>query len=128
MTDESPTDEGNEKRLTPRYQSTSRAVVVRESDKMRTGFSVTLHNISVGGVGFCSAVELDVGEDLKLRIVNEVQRIEREVRGKVRRVSAVDGGDFFCGVELYTRLTPLDVSLLRTNIAAHPDHDGPLWI
>jgi hypothetical protein len=87
-----------------------------------------LHNVSVGGLGFCIETELDEGEHIKIRLINQIQRFEKEVRGKVRRVSPTQEGTFFCGVELYTRLTPLDITLVRTNIVAHPDNDGPLWV
>ena len=46
----------------------------------------------------------------------------------VRRVSPTDEATFFCGVELATRLTPLEVSYASKNVIAHPDSDGPLWI
>lgn len=126
--DSSRDESSDDGRFTQRYKSHATAVIVRETDQMRTGIPATLHNVSVGGVGFSIETELEIDEQIKIRLVNQIQRFEKEVRGKVRRVSPTKEGTFFCGVELYTRLTPLDITLVRTNIVAHPDNDGPLWI
>ena len=128
MAEQQPPEESQESRFTRRYESRAKAVVIRETDQMRTGIPATLHNVSAGGLGLSLDLELELNEQLKVRIANEIQRFEKEVRGRVRRVSPTSDGRFFCGIELYTRLTPLDISLARTNIAAHPDHDGPLWV
>jgi hypothetical protein len=124
MADNSSPTEPDDGRLTRRYESRAKAVVVQ----MRTEHPALLHNVSVTGLGLSLEVELDLDEQVKVRLINEVQRFEKEVRGKVRRVSATSDGRFFCGVELYTRLTPLDISHARTNIVSHPDHKGPLWV
>ena len=72
--------------------------------------------------------ELQLGEQIKIRLSNEIQKFKKEVRGTVRRVTPTDEGAFYCGVELNTRLTPLEVSFARISIVDHPENDGPLWV
>ena len=127
MTDSTPSEESPEDRFTRRYTSRASAVVVRESDQMRTGIPATLHNVPTGGLGLTIETELQLGEQIKVRLSNEIQRFKKEVRGKVRRVTPTDEAAFYCGIELYTRLTPLEVSYAKTSIVSHPDSDGPLW-
>ena len=110
MTDSTPSEESPEDRFTRRYTSRASAVVVRESDQMRTGIPATLHNVSTGGLGLTIETELQLGEQIKVRLSNEIQRFKKEVRGTVRRVTPTDEAAFFCGIELFTRLTPLEVS------------------
>jgi hypothetical protein len=128
MTDSKRHDESQDDRFTRRYTSRANAVVVRETDHMRTGIPATLHNVSTGGLALSIETELQLGEQIKIRLSNEIQRFNKEVRGTVRRVSPTDEATFFCGVELATRLTPLEVSYASKNVIAHPDSDGPLWM
>ncbi len=115
MPDESqPTDrpEG-ERRLIPRFPSRSIAVVLRDSDLMRLGITGRVIDISVVGVGIVLPEPLEVGEQIKMRLKNEIQRFERETRGFVRHVTPRDDGTFQIGVSLQLRLTPFEVSLLK---------------
>lgn len=128
MTDQQPAaDESEQKRYTQRYRSRAVALVIRETDKMRTGIAAELIDVSAGGLRVLLETELNVGEQLKVRLKNEIERFEKEVRGIVRRATPTEDGRFDCGVELYTRLTPLEVSLARVNTDSDVD-DGPKWV
>ena len=121
----SPVEPDNN-RVTRRYASQATAVVVRENDLMQTGIPAVLDDVSIDGLSFTIDTELKAGEQIKVRLKNEIQRFEKEVRGIVRRVAATDDGRFCCGVELQTRLTPLELSAARAGIC--PLDDGPVWM
>jgi PilZ domain len=119
--------EASERRRTVRLRSRSRAIVLRDTDAMRTGLEGALLDVSVEGLGFAIDEPLEPGEHIKVRVRNEVQRFEREVRGIVRRVRADEDGAWLIGVELRSRLTPLDVSLLRTGLL-DTGGDPSVWV
>ena len=118
--------EPDNKRFTRRYASQATAVVVRECDLMRNGIPALLEDVSNSGLSFTIDTELKAGEQMKIRLKNEIQRFDKEVRGIVRRVAPTEDGKFFCGVELQTRLTPLEVSAARASIC--PLGDDPVWM
>lgn len=106
-----------ERRLMVRYPSTAGATVLRDSDAMRVGTEAKLHDVSIGGIGLTLKTDIPgIGEQIKVRLVNQIQRIEKEVRGVVRHVTPRDDGTFQIGLELYVRLTPLEVSLLKMSL------------
>lgn len=102
-----------ERRFMLRYPSRGAAVVLRDNDVMRLGIEGKLRDISSNGVGLLMPEPLTVGESIKVVLRNEIQKIERKVRGVVRHVTQQPDGRYLIGLELYCRLTPLDVSLLR---------------
>ncbi|MEX0717050.1 MAG: PilZ domain-containing protein [Planctomycetaceae bacterium] len=104
-----------ERRVTPRLRARGIARVIRDDDVMRVGVEGKLRDISTGGIGAEFPVELDLDEHVKLRLINDVQRFECETRGVVRHVTAV-GNAFYVGVELFARLTPRQVGLLKTTL------------
>ena len=65
--------------------------------------------------------ELQIGEQIKVRLENVIQRFEKEVRGVVRHSLACQDNEHCYGVELYTRLTPLEVSLVRAYVMPEPE-------
>ena len=123
-----PKDEIPERRFMIRYPSTGGATVVRDTDKMRSGLEAALHDVSTTGVGIHMEAMLEIGEQVKLRLRNDVQRFEKEVRGTVRHCTPIAGNRNLVGIELLTRLTPLEVSLLRMGIAGEPGDAKPRWI
>ena len=105
-----------ERRSSERHPSRGTATLIRENDHMREGAVGTLHDISIMGLGllFHDAELLpEVGEGVKVRLRNDVQRVDREVRGTVRHITQVVDGRHLVGIELALRLTPLEVSLLK---------------
>lgn len=106
----------SDRRASERHSSHGQATLYREMDFMRGGTVGSLHDIAVMGLGLLfdeDAVLPDVGERVKIRLRNDVQRVDREVRGVVKHITQVLDGSYLVGVELTLRLTPLEVSLLK---------------
>jgi hypothetical protein len=56
-----------------------------------------------------------------------VQRFEKEVRGLIRQIAPIDAQNERLTVELFTRLTPVEVGVLKMGIDV--DHNaGPRWV
>ena len=119
--------EPQNRRRTMRLQSKSRVVVVRDTDAMRTGLEGPLLDVSCEGLGFALPAPLEAGEHIKIRVRNAIQRFVKEVRGVVRRVADDEHGGHLIGVELRSRLTPLDVSLLRSGLIGQGS-EGSVWV
>lgn len=104
------------------------ALIIRDSDKMRTGIQATLASVAVAAIELRTPTQLDMDEQIKIQLENIVQRFKREVRGAVRSVSANQSGEFEYRVELFTRLTPLDVSLLKMGLRTDSEPGGTKWV
>ena len=117
-----------QRRFMLRYPSSSGALVIRETDHMRTGIEAALKNVSLTGLGLMMQEPLSLNEQIKVRVRNEIQRVQKEVRGIVRHVTPRDDVGWYIGVELYSRLTPLEVGLLRMGLRRDLDSDSPLWM
>jgi hypothetical protein len=70
---------------------------------------------------------LQVDEQLKIRLKNVVQRCEKEVRGVVRKATRGADGTMTIEIDLFTRLTPIEVSMLRMGVA-RDENAGPRWV
>ena len=110
-----------------RYPAKASTTVIRETDAMRAGLDAVLKDVSPTGIGVVLPIALAVNESVKIRLVNQIQRFERETRGTVRHVTQCDDGAYHIGIELSLRLTPLDVSLLRMGIPRETKAEGPQW-
>ena len=112
----------------PRSLTRAKATVILEDDPMRTGCPAQIYDLAISRLGLQMESPPEVGEMIKVRLENEIQRIEREVRGIVREVTAI--GDHLCRVriELFVRLTPRDVLLLKSPFSDDDVEDGSLWI
>ncbi|NOX54244.1 MAG: PilZ domain-containing protein [Planctomycetes bacterium] len=117
-----------ERRLLVRYPVKASTTLVRESDMMRIGMDAVLKDVSIAGIGIVVREPLEVGEMVKIELVNQIQRLEKETRGIVRHVTPRDDGTYHVGVELLLRLTPLEVSLLRMGLQREEEPEGPRWI
>lgn len=107
-----------ERRFLMRYPSKAGARVIRDTDLMRNGIDGKLKDLSSAGLGILLTVPLEVNEQIKVELHNDVQRIAKEVRGVIRHVTLQDDELYHIGVELFTRLTPLEVSLFRMGMPA----------
>jgi len=128
MSDE-PT--GPSRRMMPRRPTKGVARVLRETDHMRLGIIARAYDISVGGIGIIISEELDLKEQVKIELRNDIQRFTKTVRGIVRHKRPRKDGGFVVGIEFYLRLTPLEVSLMQTRYPIDPDEpeeQGPIWM
>ena len=118
-----------ERRVSQRRLSKASARLIRETDAMRDGFIVRLADISMTGISIVTNVALEVDEHVKLELSNPVQRVEKQTRGVVRHVTPRDDGKFAVGLELATRLSPLEVSLFKMGIPdGSQDDGGKIWM
>lgn len=119
----------DDRRGSTRYPARAKAMIYRDSDAMRTGSPASTNDISVSGLGLLMKESPpDLDEVIKIRLTNEIQRFDREVRGYVRHVTKTDDDVYRIGVELLTRLTPLEVSLLRLSCTAGLGDNESSWV
>ena len=130
MADESSDTPKPEPKRSIGYSSLgARALVIRETDAMRDGIRGLLREVSMAKLVVGLPQELPVGEQINLRLRNLVQRFRKEARGVVRQAEPdKDRADeYLIEIELFTRLTPLEVSLLRMGIREDTQR-GPRWV
>ncbi len=109
-------------------KASSTALIVRESDKMRTGTDAAVLDISMSSLLLSTRGPFTVDEQIKIRLRNVVQRFEKEARGVVRKVDANADGSTTLTLELLTRLSALEVSLLKMGIATGEAGSGSKWV
>lgn len=102
-----------DRRFYQRHLGRGRVIVYRDSDVMRQGLDADLDDISVAGARISLRGPLQVGEPVRLRLLNEVQRFEREIRAIVRWLRPLDDVRYQIGLELLARLNSLDLQMLR---------------
>lgn len=117
-----------ERRYRLRHLGKAETVIVRDTDTMRTGLRVRLESIRASSLAISSSASFRVGEQLKMRLRNDVQRITAELRGAVRRIEGLDDGSFLVEIELFTRLMPLDVMSLRRAGATDLELPDKIWV
>ena len=117
-----------ERRILVRYPSSAGAVIIRETDFMRLGIDARVRNVSLGGLGIDAEEPLELNEQVKIQLRNDVQRFEKEVRGIVRHVTWLENGVIRIGIELLLRLTPLEVSMLRMGIKSEDSEQATRWV
>jgi hypothetical protein len=110
----------------PRASTT--AVVIRESDRMRTGIDAAVLGIAMDSLTLRTLGTFAVEELLKIRLKNIVQRFEKETRGVVRQSDTNVDGSTTVRVELLSRLSALEVSMLKMGIASGEAGAGPKWV
>ena len=120
MLDESPQSQ-RDRRAFQRHTGKAAAILYRESDVMRTGIDGSLLDISADGIGIIVNTFPEKAEQIKVLLLNEIQRVKREVRGVVRHSTRRSDGKYHVGVALSVRLTPLEVSQLKMSV---PDSDS----
>lgn len=102
--------------------------VVRESDALRKGIPASLVDVSVGGVGLLTREQYTQGERVSVRLKNEIQRYCREIRGVVRWIQEVESGGYRVGIELGTRLSPLDLMGMAALSTSHDSTAEKVWL
>jgi len=117
-----------DRRYRLRHLGRAETVVLRDSDVMRIGLRVGLQTVSAAALSIISPIPLRVGEQIKVRLRNEVQRFLTDMRGAVRWVEAGENGRFLIGIELFSRLMPLDVMMLRRVGIDDITYSGKIWV
>ncbi len=95
---------------------------------MRTGTDAAVLDISMSSLLLSTRGPFTVDEQIKIRLRNVVQRFEKEARGVVRKVDANADGSTTLTLELLTRLSALEVSLLKMGIATGQAGSGSRWV
>jgi len=113
----------------PRPFRKPNASILRDTDVLRHGLPGHLEQVELGELVIALDEELPLREQIKIIVKNEVQRLEREVRGIVLDCTPgeQDAG-FRVSIELYTRLTPLDVSMLRQGMKSESQPSQSKWL
>ena len=110
-----------------RRGASTTARIIREMDMMRAGIDAVLRSVSTSQLVLEGPPGLKLQDQIKVHLHHVVQRFEKEVRGLVRQLEPIDAETERITVELFTRLTPVDVGVLKMGI----DVDGnaaPRWI
>jgi hypothetical protein len=117
-----------DRRYRLRHLGRAETILLRDDDVMRAGLRVGLKTISAAALGIVSPVPLRVTEQIKVRLRNDVQRFITEMRGAVRRLEPTGDGNFLVDIELFARLMPLDVMMLRRAGISDVTFTGPIWV
>jgi hypothetical protein len=128
--DEAPSaaDPPRQKPATRPAKASSTAVLVREADRMRTGIEAALLEVATGLLTLRTQGSFAIEEQVKIRLRNIVQRFEKEARGAVRKTESGEDGSTIVEIELLTRLSALEVSLLKMGIPSPQSGSGSKWV
>jgi PilZ domain-containing protein len=122
-----PAPLAGERRQHPRHSGKAKVEVIREGDTGRSVLPVELYDLSTTGLGLVASASFAPDERLRIRLRNDIRRIAKEVRGVVRWAQLLENGKFRIGIELYSRLTALDVQLLK-QVGTTGDSNKKVWI
>jgi hypothetical protein len=111
----------------PKPTASTTARVIREMDMMRAGYDALLRGVSASQLVLEGPPGLSPQDQIKIKLRHVVQRFEKEVRGLVRTIEPLDGQIERITVELFTRLTPIEVSVLKMGIDASSGNTGKRW-
>jgi hypothetical protein len=111
-----------------RHLGQAETIVLRDTDVMRVGLRVRLYSIKSSALSIISPIPLRLGEQVKVKLRNDVQRFATELRGVARRLAPTDDDNFLVGIELFSRLMPLDVMMLRRAGVADVQYAGKIWV
>ncbi len=113
----------------PRIFSRTVARVFRDTDAMRLGVDARVFAVSAASVGIRMTTPLDAGENVKIELCNNLQRIDKEVRGIVKSIRPLSNGAFDIRIDLQLRLTPLEVSQLKSlYVDVDEEENKPRWL
>src|SRR5262249_32285082 len=84
-----------------RHLGQAETIVLRDDDVMRVGLRVRLYTIKASALSIISPVPLLLGEQVKIKLSNDVQRFATELRGVARRLAPTADDSFLVGIELF---------------------------
>ena len=122
------TGRNGDRHLRLKHLGRAEAMVLRDDDVMRIGVLVRLNTVHAASLSIISPVLLRLGEQVKIKLRNDVQRFATELRGVARRLAPTADGNFLVGIELFSRLMPLDVMMLRRAGVADVQYAGKIWV
>jgi hypothetical protein len=103
------------------------ARIIREMDMMRAGYDAVLRGVSASQLILEGPPGLSPQDQIKIKLHHVVQRFEKEVRGLVRTIEPLDSHLERITVELFTRLTPIEVSVLKMGIDVSSGSTEKRW-
>jgi hypothetical protein len=114
---------------TPRPpKASSTALLIRESDRMRTGIDAVVLEAATGSLSLYTLGQFAIDEQVKVRLKNIVQRFEKETRGLVRKIDTNADGSTVLAIELLSRLSALEVSLVKMGVPSPEADSGSKWV
>lgn len=127
--EQSPDEAPAAKKSGAKAQQTASATarIIRETDMMRTGLDAVVRGVTPTELVVESSPGLKVQDQIKIQLHHVVQRFDKEVRGLVRQVEPRDAESERVTVELFTRLTPVEVGVLKMGIDVSGS-TGPRWV
>jgi hypothetical protein len=114
------------RRSTPPMHSTAR--LVRETDLMRRGIESDLLEVTGESLKLRASGQFAVNDSVNIHLVNPVQRCQKQTRGVVREIQQNPDGSFLLTVELFARITALEVSLFKMGIPPQDADSKPRWV
>jgi hypothetical protein len=122
-----PAPSANEPSPHARPSASTTARIIREMDMMRAGYDAVLRGVSTSQLILEGPPGLNPQDQIKIKLRHVVQRFEKEVRGLVRTIEPIDAQLERITVELFTRLTPIEVSVLKMGIDASSGKTEKRW-
>ena len=128
-TEQTPNPIPSAKGTSPQAQSTANttARIIREMDMMRAGYDAVLRGVSTSQLVLEGPSGLNPQDQIKIKLRHVVQRFEKEVRGLVRTIEPIDAQLQRITVELFTRLTPIELSVLKMGVDASSGKTEKRW-
>jgi hypothetical protein len=113
----------------PQAQRTARttARIIREMDMMRAGYDAVLRGVDTSQLVLEGPPGLNPQDQIKIKLHHVVQRFDKEVRGLVRTIEPIDAQLQRITVELFTRLTPIELSVLKMCVDASSGTTEKRW-
>jgi hypothetical protein len=122
-----PAASAEDSRASRRRTAGATARIIREMDMMRAGMDAVLRGASASQLVVEGPPGLKLQDQIKVHLHHVVQRFDKEVRGLVRQLEPVDAQSERITIELFTRLTPVEVGVLKMGIDVD-GNTGPRWI
>ncbi|HEV8067195.1 MAG TPA: hypothetical protein VGP76_05640 [Planctomycetaceae bacterium] len=111
----------------PKPTARTTARVIREMDMMRAGYDAVLRGVDTSQLVLEGPPGLNPQDQIKIKLHHVVQRFDKEVRGLVRTIEPIDAQLQRITVELFTRLTPIELSVLKMGVDASSGNTEKKW-
>ncbi len=103
--------------------------VIRERDPGRTRVPAKLMDISIAGIGLVTAVRIEVKDQVRVALQNEIHlHLEGSSRHTVRWMAPTAEGEFRLGIELSPRLSANELLALTRVGTNFGTGTGKVWM